>query len=284
MDNFNDYYDPDFKKKNIKSCQENNNFTLVDTDTRDSDKLTTIFDKHEIKRVVHLAAMAGVRNSIKNPKLYADVNINGTLNLLELSKDNNVENFVFGSSSSVYGDNRDVPFTEDRIGLPISPYAATKQTGEIYCRLYNKLYGLNINALRFFTVYGPRGRPDMATYKFTKAIDIGEELTMFGDGSSKRDYTYVADIVDGIVSALDKKFGFEIFNLGNSSPVLLKDFIATIEDTLGKKAIIKRLPMQTGDVFITYADVSKAKKMLGYEPKTDIKTGIKKFVEWYKCN
>ncbi|MBS1266586.1 MAG: L-arabinose 1-dehydrogenase (NAD(P)(+)) [Candidatus Woesearchaeota archaeon] len=283
IDNFNDYYSPSVKENNVKNCLKSEYFELVYGDIRKKDLLSDLFNRFDINKIVHLAAMAGVRNSILKPKLYCDVNINGTLNLLELAKKNNIGNFVFGSSSSVYGDSREIPFTENKIGKPISPYAATKLTGEIYCRMYNELYGLNINALRFFTVYGPRGRPDMATYKFTRMIDKGEELTMFGDGTSKRDYTYVSDIADGIISALNKKLGFEVFNLGNSDPIQLKEFISIIEKNVGKKANIKQLPMQTGDVFITCADISKAKKILGYEPKTSIRQGIKKFVEWYKC-
>ena len=283
VDNFNDYYDPKIKEHNIRSINEDEKFELLKLDVRDANKLREVFKKTEASQVIHLAAMAGVRNSINDPMLYHQVNVNGTLNLLTLAKEFGIKNFVFGSSSSVYGDSREVPFSEDNVGDPISPYAATKRAGEIYCKYFHKQFRLNIAALRFFTVYGPRNRPDMAVYKFTRAIDKGDVLTMFGDGSSKRDYTYVTDIVGGIMGALEFK-GFDIFNLGNSNPVELTKLISVIEDKLNKKAIIKRLPMQEGDVFITCADINKAKNKLGYEPKVSIEEGVSNFVEWYNEN
>jgi len=232
--------------------------------------------------MIHLAARAGVRPSIENPLLYEDVNIKGTINLLESCKEYGIENFVFGSSSSVYGVNEKIPFSEDdRVERSISPYAASKRACEIFCSTYHNLYGISIACLRFFTVYGPRQRPEMAIHKFTRMIDRGQEIEMFGDGKSRRDYTYIGDIVDGIIGTLDKKFGFEIFNLGNSNVVELRYLIELIEKNLGKKAKIKMMPDQPGDVPVTYADVSKAKRMLGYDPHVRIEEGIERFVKWY---
>jgi UDP-glucuronate 4-epimerase len=231
---------------------------------------------------VHLAARAGVRPSIKDPVLYEQTNILGTLNLLELARDNKTSNFVFGSSSSVYGKNKNIPFCEnDRTDNPISPYAATKKAGEVLCHTYHYLYNLNITCLRFFTVYGPRGRPDMAPYLFTDKIYRGEPITMFGDGKSKRDYTYIKDIVSGILAAVDANHSFEIINLGNSQTVELKKFINIIEELLKKKAVINQEEMPKGDVPVTYADLSKANKLLQYSPQTDIKQGMREFISWY---
>ncbi len=282
VDEFNDYYDPAIKEQNAQILQQNKNFKLFRNDIRDVAALKNIFGQHKIDSVIHLAARAGVRPSIVNPMLYAEVNITGTLNLLEVCRQFGVNHFVFGSSSSVYGENSRVPFHEDDpLVHPISPYAVSKIGAEQYCRVYHDLFGINIAILRFFTVYGPRGRPDMAVYKFTKAIAAGKEIEMYGDGTMKRDYTYVADIVSGVVNAWEKKCAFEIFNLGNSNPVELHYLIQLIEQAVGKKAMIKRLPSQQGDVTITYADISKAKKLLGWQPKVRIEEGIKRFVEWY---
>ncbi len=211
------------------------------------------------------------------------MNIKGTINLLELSREQNIKNFIFGSSSSVYGINEKIPFEEqDPVDKAISPYAATKKACEIFCYTYHHLYGIPITSLRFFTVYGPRQRPEMAIHKFTRSIDKGEAIEMYGDGRSRRDYTYISDIVDGIVAAVEKKLGYEIINLGNSNVVELRYLIRLVEENLGKSAIIKKLPDQPGDVPVTYADVSKAKKLLGYEPVVRIEEGIKNFVNWYK--
>ncbi len=284
VDNFNDYYDVNVKEDNVKQL-ECENFNLFRVDIIDLDAIKKIFEDNNIDKIIHLAARAGVRPSIENPQLYNDVNLKGTLNMLELAKEFKIKNFIFASSSSVYGINKKIPFSEDdEVNQQISPYGVTKKAGEHYCFCYHKLYNMKITCLRFFTVYGPAGRPDMAPYLFTKWIDEGKELKKFGDGTSKRDYTYVTDIVDGVISALDKDFEFEIINLGNSKPIELNYFISIIEDALGKKANIKQLPMQPGDVPITYADTSKSEKLLGYDPKVTIEQGLKNFVEWYKKN
>jgi UDP-glucuronate 4-epimerase len=283
FDNFNNYYEPKIKLSNIAGCMGNPNFVLIEGDIRDTDSLNSLFKTHNITEVVHLAARAGVRPSLEHPMLYQDVNVKGTINLLEIVRIYGVRNFVFGSSSSVYGINSKVPFNEnDKIDKPVSPYAATKRAAELLCFTYHHLYDIPITCLRFFTVYGPRQRPDMAIHKFTRLIDQGKEITMFGDGKSKRDYTYVADIIDGIVTALYNPFGFEIFNLGDSKTVELQYLVSLIEKNLDKKAIIKRLPDQPGDVPITYADISKASDLLGYQPKVSIEEGIEKFVSWFK--
>ena len=215
--------------------------------------------------------------------MYEEVNIKGTLNLLEVCKEFPVKQFIFGSSSSVYGINSKVPFGEDdKIEMPISPYAASKRAGELFCYTYHHLYGIPITCLRFFTVYGPRQRPEMAIHKFTRLVDEGKEIPMFGDGTSNRDYTYISDIIDGVVAALEKPFEFEIINLGESRTVELRYLISLIEQNLGKTANIKKLPPQPGDVPITFADVRKARALLGYTPKVDIETGIRQFVTWYK--
>jgi len=283
FDNLNDYYNPKIKRDNIADYVDNPNFILIEGDIRDTDLLNSLFETHNITEVVHLAARAGVRYSLENPMLYQDVNVKGTINLLEVIRNYNVRNFVFGSSSSVYGINSKVPFNEnDKIDKPVSPYAATKRAAELLCFTYHHLYDIPITCLRFFTVYGPRQRPDMAIHKFTSLIDQGKEITMFGNGKSKRDYTYVSDIIDGIVAAFYNPLGFEIFNLGDSKTIELQYLISLIERNLEKKAIIKHLPDQPGDVPITYADITKATNMLGYQPKVSIEEGIEKFVSWFK--
>lgn len=283
VDNFNDYYNPQTKEKNISGFINNPNFKLYREDIRNFEALDKIFEKERIDKIVHLAAMAGVRNSIRYPVLYSEVNIQGTINLLELARKYKIKNFIFASSSSVYGGNTKVPFLEnDPVNHPISPYAATKKAGELICHAYHHLYHLNITCLRFFTVYGPAGRPDMAPYKFTRKILAGEEILMFGDGSSQRNYTYIDDIIEGIFSALNKKLGYEIINLGGFELVSLKDFISLIENIGGKKAKIKKVAEQPGDMPITSADISKAKQLLNYNPKTDIKKGMTIFIDWFK--
>jgi len=285
VDNLNDYYGVRIKKKNLRLLKNYSEFKFYKEDIRNYDKLKKIFKKEKPEKIVHLAARAGVRASIQNPLLYQDVNIRGTLNLLDLAKDYKARSFVFASSSSVYGNQKKVPFSEtDKVDNPISPYAATKRAAELLCYTYHHLYNMRITCLRFFTVYGPRGRPDMAPYKFTKLIIQGEPIPKYGDGTTKRDYTYIADIVKGVISAVDKELGFEIINLGNNKPVELNEFIRIIERVTSKKAVIKQLPMQPGDVSITYADISKAQRLLGYKPDTSIEEGMKKFVEWYKKN
>jgi len=282
LDNFNDYYSPEIKKENISSYLDKKNFKLVVGDILDKELLKRVFKKEEVKIVVHLAARAGVRPSLLNPHLYEEVNVGGTLNLLELSRDN-IENFVFASSSSVYGVNSKIPFSEDDpIEKPVSPYAATKRAAELLCYTYHHLYNIPLVCLRFFTAYGPRQRPDMAIHKFTKLIDEGKKITMFGSGSSRRDYTYISDIIEGLTSSLYKKFSFEVINLGNSRTVELRHLISLIEKGLRKKAKVKQLPDQLGDVPITYAKIDKAKRLLGYKPKVKIEEGIEKFIFWYK--
>jgi len=285
IDDFNDYYDPQVKRNNIQNCIKNPLFKLYQLDIRDYKKLRNVFQKNKIDKIIHLAARAGIRASLKNPFLFEDTNIKGTLNLLELAKEFKIKNFVFGSSSSIYGINKKIPFSEtDNADTPISPYAATKEACELMCHTYHHIYGIKIICLRLFTVYGPRGRPDMAPYKFTRLINEGKEIERYGNGSTKRDYTYVSDIVDGVIKALDKELDFEIINLGNSDAIELNYFITLIEKNLGKKAKIKQLGLQPGEVQITYADISKAKRLLGWEPKVKIEKGIAKFVGWFKEN
>lgn len=283
LDNLNSYYSPKQKIRNIQHNFCNKNFAFVTLDIQKKDQLEQVFLKNKITKIVHLAARAGVRPSIEKPLWYKDTNVSGTLNLLELARQYDIKNFIFASSSSVYGNNKKVPFSEtDNVDCPISPYAASKKAGELFCYTYSHLFKLNVTCLRFFTVYGPRGRPDMAPFMFTDKISKGIPIEMFGDGTTKRDYTYIGDIIDGIISALQKSFRFEIINLGNNRPVELRYFISIIEKYLNKKAKIKKMPMQLGDVEITFADITKAKKLLGYNPKISIEEGMKRFIDWYK--
>ena len=287
IDNFCDFYNPELKEKNIKNVDSNENYKIYRADIRDTEAVKKVFDENDIDVVVHLAAMAGVRPSIEDPILYQEVNGIGTQNILEQAKLHDVKNLVMASSSSVYGNCKEVPFKEDMIvDYAISPYAATKKANEVMAHVYHKLFGMNIIMLRFFTVFGPKQRPDLAINKFTRLMLNDEEIPMFGDGSTSRDYTYVDDIVDGIIRScnytMNNKDVYEILNIGNSSPVSLKEMIATIGKALDKEPKIKQLPMQPGDVDRTFADVSKAKELLGYEPKTKFEDGIKNFVEWYK--
>ncbi|MFC2140574.1 GDP-mannose 4,6-dehydratase [Candidatus Auribacterota bacterium] len=285
LDNFDPFYDPQIKLNNIESFNKNLNFCLERGDIRDSDFLEKVFKKYQFDQVVHLAARAGVRPSLKNPLLYEDVNIKGTLNILECLKKYQVKKLIFGSSSSVYGTNKKVPFSEDDlIQKTISPYAVTKLAGEMFCHSYSHLYNISIVCLRFFTVYGPAQRPEMAIHKFTDAIFKDKKISLYGDGSSQRDYTFISDIVAGIKASMENEFSFEIFNLGNSSTIKLKDLIATIERVSGKRAKIEWLEMQPGDVPITYASIDKSKRLLGFDPKVDITTGINIFIEWYQQN
>ncbi len=283
IDNFNDYYDPKQKEKNIFEYLKNPNFKLYRKDICDFNSLKKIFEKENPQKIIHLAARAGVRASVKQPLLYYETNVKGTLNLLNLAKEYEIKNFVFGSSSSVYGSRSKGPFSEqDRVDNPISPYAATKKAGEELCHCYHHLYNLSIICLRLFTVYGPRGRPDMAVRKFTTLINNKKEIAVYGDGTSQRDYTYVADVVDGILKAADKNWKFEIINLGNNKPIKLNYLIKLIGQNLFKKAKIRREKMQPGDVLITYADIDKANNLLHWKPKTGIEEGIQKFTKWYK--
>lgn len=287
IDNFCDFYDEKIKENNVKELLENDNFKLYRKDIRDREALKEIFDNNNINIVMHLAAMAGVRPSIENPILYQDVNCMGTQNILEEMKAHHVKNLVMASSSSVYGNCKEVPFREDMVvDFAISPYAATKKANEVMTHVYHKLFDMNVIMLRFFTVYGPKQRPDLAINKFTRLMLNNEEIPMFGDGTTSRDYTYVDDIVDGIVRScnyvLENKNVYEILNIGNSSPISLKEMIETIARVLEVEPKIKQLPMQPGDVDRTYADITKAKQLIGYQPKTSFEDGIRKFVEWYK--
>lgn len=287
IDNFCDFYDPSIKRNNVKDNLDNPNYKLYEIDLRCKSDVEKVFRENKIDVVIHLAAMAGVRPSIENPILYQEVNCIGTQNLLEVMKEYGVKNLVMASSSSVYGNNKKVPFKEtDIVDYAISPYAATKKSNEVMKHVYHKLFNMNVIMLRFFTVYGPRQRPDLAINKFTRLMLNDEEVTMFGDGTTSRDYTYIDDIVSGIYSSINYVLNnndvYEIVNLGNSSPISLKEMINTIAEVLNKEPKIKEMPMQQGDVNITYADISKAKEMLNYDPKTPFKEGIEKFVKWYK--
>ncbi len=284
LDNFNDYYSVDLKKDRVTKLLPSS-VDVNEIDLLDFKKLDSLFSKNNFDAVIHLAAQAGVRHSIEHPDTYIQTNVQGTNNIFELAKKYNVKKVVYASSSSVYGGNKKVPFSEsDRVDNPISLYAATKKANELQANVYSSMFGLNMVGLRFFTVYGPWGRPDMALFKFTKNIIAGKPIDVYNNGNMVRDFTFVDDIVSGVVRALETplKNKNEIFNLGNSQPTPLNDFIFYIEQNLGKKAIRNNMPMQPGDVEKTSADISKAKKLLGYEPKTSVEEGVKKFVEWYR--
>ena len=279
LDNFDNFYPRSQKERNIAGFRNQQNFHLVEGDILDGDLLNSL---PEIEIIVHLAAKAGVRPSIEKPILYQQVNVNGTQTLLEFARARNIRQFVFASSSSVYGVNKNVPWTEEEKLLPISPYASTKLSGEMLGHVYSYLYGIRFIALRFFTVYGPGQRPDLAIHKFFRAIANDRAIPVFGDGSTSRDYTYVKDIVKGILAALAyEETMFEIINLGNHRSVALSGLIAAIEDTMAKKAEIDRQGEQPGDVPHTYANISKAQRLLGYQPATDLSTGLREFYKWY---
>lgn len=282
-DDLNDFYSPDVKRRNLEAIREIGDFRFVEADIRSADDLKPIFDESSFECIVHLAARAGVRPSLSEPKLYTETNINGTVNLLELAREYEVPQFVFGSSSSVYGINSKVPFSEeDRIFQPISPYAATKAAGELLCHTYSHLFEFRTVCLRFFTVYGARQRPDLAIHKFSKLIAEGKPIQVFGDGSTRRDYTYVDDIIQGVRASIDYDDSMhEVFNLGESETTELGRLIELIQNALGKEAVIDRQPMQPGDVPITFADISKARRLLNYDPQTKIEQGIPKFAEWF---
>jgi len=283
IDNFDPFYDPTVKGKNLIKAQDFDQFTLYREDILNYDALEQITDKNDFEIIVHIAAKAGVRPSILNPHGYYQTNVTGTLNLLELCKKHNIKKFVLASTSSIYGNNKSVPFSEtDIVDYPISPYAASKKAAELLCHTYYHLYGIQTHALRFFTVYGPRQRPDLAIHKFFKLISKNEPITLFGDGSTSRDYTYIDDILDGVLKSINIVSGYEIINLGESKTITLSDLVALIENVLGKKAIKKSEGMQPGDVDRTFADISKAKRILDYNPQTDMKTGLENFWEWYQ--
>jgi UDP-glucuronate 4-epimerase len=283
VDDFNDFYDPATKRANAKRHENNSHYRLFEADIRDASALKHVFAEENFACIVHLAARAGVRPSLTQPQLYAETNINGTINLLELARTHNVKQFVFGSSSSVYGINAKVPFSEDDpIRQPISPYAATKAAAELICHSYTHLYGTRCVCLRFFTVYGPRQRPDLAIHKFAKLISEGKPIPVFGDGTTRRDYTFIDDIIAGVRAAIDyEETDYEVVNLGESRTVELRELISLLENEIGMKAIIDRQPLQPGDVPQTFADITKARRILGYDPQVPIEEGIQRFVQWW---
>src|SRR4030043_1297623 len=286
LDNFDSFYDPSVKIKNVEGVKKKSPelFELVTGDIRNPAHLKGVLQENQIDSVVHLAARAGVRPSISDPLLYQDVNIRGTIVLLEACKAHGIKNFIFASSSSVYGENQRVPFTEEDLDIqPISPYGATKRAGGLLCVSHHPLYGMNIACLRIFTAYGPRQRPEMAIHKFTRLIDQGEKIPIYGDGSTRRDYTYIDDLIEGILGVIRYHKGFEVYNLGESKTTSLIELIKLIEEAFGKKANIEMLEPQAGDVSVTYADITKAKGLLKYQPRVKMKEGIKRFVEWYKA-
>ncbi len=283
LDNFNDFYDPAIKARNIAPAERHPAFELVRGDILDRALLADLFARFRPEVVVHLAAWAGVRPSIDRPRLYQQVNIEGTTNLLEQCRASGVDRFVFASSSSVYGDREQVPFREDdRVDMPISPYAATKAAGELLCYTWHHLFGLHCHCLRFFTVYGPRQRPEMAIHKFARLMADGQPITLYGDGSSSRDYTFVDDIVAGVVASVERVQGYRIYNLGESKTTTLAELVDHLARSLGVTPTIERLPLQPGDVSRTFADLTRARGELDYDPKVDIATGIDRFVTWFR--
>ena len=284
VDNFNDFYDPAIKRANVAAHLERDDFELVEADIADSRAMNDLFARAGFDCVVHLAARAGVRPSLEDPLAYEETNVRGTFTLLEAARRNRMPKFIFGSSSSVYGVNSKVPFSEDDpIANPISPYAATKIAAEAACHVYSHLYDLRVVCLRFFTVYGARQRPDLAIHKFARLISQGQPIPIFGDGSTQRDYTYIDDIIAGVVAAMKyDRSQFEVINLGESQTVELRRLVELLERALGKQAIIDYRPLQPGDVPVTFADIRKARRLLGYEPKTQIEDGIESFVEWFR--
>ncbi len=283
IDNFDDFYNPAFKEDNISGIIDKPGFKLYRSDICEPAQMEEIFSDNDIEMVIHLAARAGVRPSIVDPVLYEKVNVSGTVNILECCRKYGVKKFVFASSSSVYGGNKKIPFSEDdNVDCPVSPYAATKKAGELISYTYHDLFGISVFCFRFFTVYGPRQRPEMAIHKFSSSVLDGKQLEIYGDGSSSRDYTYIDDIISGLVNGIDRIEGYEIINLGNSKTVKLMELVRLIEKTAGRKADLKFMDSQPGDVFTTYADIRKARKMLKYSPGTDISEGLDRFIKWYK--
>lgn len=289
LDNLCDFYDRKLKKHNleiIKNIDPENNFSFAEVDIRNSEKLKRIFGKYSIDTIIHLAAMAGVRPSIEDPILYQEVNVRGTQNLLECAKEFEIKKFIFASSSSVYGNNKKTPFAEtDNVDHPISPYAATKKAGELLCYTYHDLYEIDIICLRFFTVYGPRQRPDLAIHKFARIMQKRKPIPFYGDGSTARDYTFIDDIVDGLKKSLkwlrDNANVYEIINLGNNKPVKLSRLVEVVSEHFEHDIQINRLPIPKGDVIITFADISKATNLFEYDPKTSIEAGLDEFFKWF---
>ena len=283
IDNINNYYDTNLKKNRLKKLKMNPSFVFKKIDISDRDSLNTLFKNYKPEKVINLAAQAGVRYSIENPYAYVNSNITGFINVIELCVKYKVKGLIYASSSSVYGGNEKIPFSEkDNVRKPLAIYGVTKRTNELIAYSYSQLYGLNSTGLRFFTVYGPWGRPDMALYIFTKKIFNGVPIPVFNNGKMKRDFTYIDDIISGTRNAIDKNYDYEIFNLGNHKSEDLKDMISIIEKNLGKKAIVEFLPMQPGDVKDSFANIDRSMKMLNFKPKTSIKTGIPNFINWYK--
>ncbi len=283
LDNFDPFYAPATKRRNVERALADPRYRLVEGDIRDVEGVRALFDEGRFDAVVHLAARAGVRPSIRDPRLYASVNLDGTVSILEACREFSVPKLLFGSSSSVYGNNRKVPFAEDDpVDHPISPYAATKKSGEVLCHAHHHLFGIAVSCLRFFTVYGPRQRPEMAIHKFTRALATGGTVERFGDGASARDYTFVSDIVEGIVRALERTTGYHVWNLGGSRTTTLGELIEKIAAGLGREAEVRELPRQPGDVDRTWADVSRAKRELGWEPTVAIDEGLERFLAWYR--
>jgi UDP-glucuronate 4-epimerase len=281
LDDFNDFYDPQIKRANIQAVASD--IGIYQVDLRDSAAINSLFHREKFDAIAHLAARAGVRPSIRQPQLYYDTNVDGTLHLLEAARLTGIERFIFASSSSVYGNSKTIPFSENlHLTQTISPYAATKIAGEFLCSTYSHLYGMRVVALRFFTVYGARQRPDLAIHQFTRRIQAGEPIDQYGDGTTRRDYTYIDDTIQGVMAAL-KYDGplFDLFNLGESETIQLKDLIAAIEQALGRKAKINQLPEQPGDMPVTCANISKARKLLGFNPTTTLSVGLPKFVDWF---
>ena len=283
IDNFDPYYDPQIKENNLTRALAHSGFTLYRCDIRNTEIVGNIFSRSDFDLVYHIAAKAGVRPSIADPRGYYQVNVEGTLNLLELCRQSGIRKFILASTSSIYGNNRKVPFSEtDPVDNPISPYAASKKAAELLCHTYHYLYDMDIFALRFFTVYGPRQRPDLAIHKFFRMIERGEPIPFYGDGSTSRDYTYIDDILQGLIKCLDRLSGYEIINLGESQTITLSEMVTVIEETIGKKADRRMLPMQPGDVDRTFADISKARRLLDYDPKMPFRQGIGEFFKWFR--
>jgi len=283
LDNFDPFYERSVKEANLAALRNAKNFQLVEGDIRNVEQVDAILTRENIEMIIHLAAKAGVRPSIQDPITYQDVNCNGTMVMLEAARKHDVKKFIFASSSSIYGNNEKVPFSEsDNVDYPISPYAATKKAGELLCHTYHHLYGMQINCLRFFTVYGPRQRPDLAIHKFARLIEAGKPIPVFGDGSMARDFTYIDDILDGVLAAVNHWTGYRIYNLGESRPYRLDRLIQELETALDKKAIIDRRPVPPGDVRQTFADITRAKTELGYNPQTDLSEGLKHFIRWLR--
>src|SRR5881397_3880097 len=281
LDDFNDFYDPQTKHANVAGLARD--VTVYHVDLRDSESVRNLFHREKVDAIAHLAARAGVRPSIQQPRLYYDTNVIGTLHLLEAARVTGVQRFIFASSSSVYGAAKTIPFSEEEhLTQTLSPYGATKIAGEFLCATYSHLYQMRVVALRYFTVYGPRQRPDLAIHQFTRRIHAGQPIDQFGDGSTRRDYTYIDDIIQGTMAALRYEGSlFDMFNLGESETIQLKDLISAIENALGKKAKVNRLPEQPGDMPLTCADISKARKLLGYKPTTKLSEGLQKFIDWF---